>query len=353
MDIAKDSKHNKYFLFIAYLQIIGIVLVVLGHSFHEYPDGHHGDTMLMYKMLHSFRMPLFIFVSGFLMAFTTSSKPRTWGRFATMKFKRLLIPYVVLTLVTFVPRALMSGMADDSVELSWHGLGMALASPEKNGLPYLWFLQSSLTLLLVVYGLLSLCRTTGIKSWIFYTGISIAILILNFIPLSYPDFLSLHMTVMLGIYFVAGCVYSTWQEQIDRKIRWESIWVFLLFGVLWAVAFFLSQATDFPIMICSFLGILMMISLAKILEDRDITFLYHLKGANYIIFLLSWYFNVACQQVLHHFTDLPWWVYSLLSFTLGIYVPWIFYKWMCLHPDNRFTRVSAFLLGQSIKSRNR
>ena len=67
MDIAKDSKHNKYFLFIAYLQIIGIVLVVLGHSFHEYPDGHHGDTMLMYKMLHSFRMPLFIFVSGFLL----------------------------------------------------------------------------------------------------------------------------------------------------------------------------------------------------------------------------------------------------------------------------------------------
>ncbi|MDE6027944.1 MAG: hypothetical protein K2G23_07730 [Muribaculaceae bacterium] len=94
---------------------------------------------------------------------------------------------------------------------------------------------------------------------------------------------------------------------------------------------------------------MMMISLAKILEARHITFLDHLKGANYIIFLLSWYFNVAAQQVLHHYTDLPWWVYSLLSLTFGIYVPWLFYKWMCFHPDNRFSRAMALLLGQSIK----
>lgn len=63
---------KKFFKFAAYLQIIGIILVVLGHSFHEYPDGAHGGKFILNAMLHSFRMPLFMFVSGFLMEFTTS-----------------------------------------------------------------------------------------------------------------------------------------------------------------------------------------------------------------------------------------------------------------------------------------
>ena len=62
---------KKYLKFIAYLQIIGIFLVVVGHSFHEYPDGDYGRSMLLYRMMHSFRMPLFMFVSGFLMVYTT------------------------------------------------------------------------------------------------------------------------------------------------------------------------------------------------------------------------------------------------------------------------------------------
>lgn len=57
--------------YIAYLQVIGIILVVLGHSFHEYPDGDFGRSMLFYRMLFSFRMPVFLFVSGFLMVYTT------------------------------------------------------------------------------------------------------------------------------------------------------------------------------------------------------------------------------------------------------------------------------------------
>lgn len=62
---------KQFLKFIAYLQVLGIILVVLGHSFHEYPDGAGGKTLLLYRMLHSFRMPLFMFVSGFLMVYTT------------------------------------------------------------------------------------------------------------------------------------------------------------------------------------------------------------------------------------------------------------------------------------------
>lgn len=65
------SSNERFVKFIAYMQVIGIILVVFGHSFHEYPDGNHGTSMLIYRMMFSFRMPTFMFVSGFLMAFTT------------------------------------------------------------------------------------------------------------------------------------------------------------------------------------------------------------------------------------------------------------------------------------------
>ncbi|MDE7414039.1 MAG: acyltransferase [Muribaculaceae bacterium] len=347
------KKERKFFLFIAYLQIIGIILVVMGHSFHEYPGGDEGKGMLWYRMLFTVRMPLFMFVSGFLMAFTTSRKSIGWGSFAMGKVKRLMVPYLVLTIITFVPRALMSGLADDVVELSWTGLWESLIDPGEHGMAYFWFIQSSFTLLVVIYAILSVCRKAGIKPEVFYGVICAGIILLNLIPVTWPDFFSIRDTVRLGIYFIFGCVYSTWQNRIDRVVSWENPLVFISFVVLWITFFFVSDKYGDTVFCCSIFGIMMMISLAKILEDRNITVLKHLQGANYIIFLLSWYFNVACQQVLHHFTDMPWWIYSLLSFTLGIYVPWLFYKWMCRHPDNRFSRWSAFLLGQSLKDRNR
>ncbi|MDE6134813.1 MAG: acyltransferase family protein, partial [Muribaculaceae bacterium] len=66
-----DSRPG-FLKFVAYLQIIGIILVVLGHSCHMYPDGNHGHSTLLYRMLFSFRMPLFMFTSGFLLILTTS-----------------------------------------------------------------------------------------------------------------------------------------------------------------------------------------------------------------------------------------------------------------------------------------
>lgn len=36
---------KQFIKFIAYLQVLGIILVVLGHSFHEYPDGAGGTPL--------------------------------------------------------------------------------------------------------------------------------------------------------------------------------------------------------------------------------------------------------------------------------------------------------------------
>ena len=104
--------------YISYLKVIGIILVVFGHSFHQW-NGVFEDTIL-YKVFMVMRMPLFTFTSGYTLAycFVSRSSNRTFKEFITNKAWRLLLPFFVLNTVTFIPRALMSDIADDALELS-------------------------------------------------------------------------------------------------------------------------------------------------------------------------------------------------------------------------------------------
>ncbi|MDE5749851.1 MAG: acyltransferase family protein, partial [Duncaniella sp.] len=53
--------------FIEYMQVIGIILVVAYHSVYMYPDGDHGRSLFLYKLIGTLMMPLFMLVSGCLM----------------------------------------------------------------------------------------------------------------------------------------------------------------------------------------------------------------------------------------------------------------------------------------------
>lgn len=341
------AKRN-YLMFIAYLQIIGILLVVWGHSMHQYPDGVCGSSTLLYRMPYSFRMPLFIFVSGFLMVYTTVMRGGHvgWRRFASGKVHRLLVPYVVLTLVTFLPRGLMSSMADDAPELSWQSLGACLIYADRMVIPYLWFLQTSFTLLAVTYGIIVICRRLRIADvWIFAALIA-AYALLPWLPYTTTHLLSLHSTVTLAVYFALGCAYARYMDRIDRVIPWTSPLFFVAMAAVWALLFFACEE-NYGYTLCRLAGIMMCISAAKLLEKHQCHILDHLRGANYIIFLLSWYFNVLTQQVLAHYVAWPWWCHSILSLLCGVYVPWLFYRYMSRHTSGHAARLSRRLLGQS------
>lgn len=351
----ESSRTAKYLKYIAYMQVIGILLVVAGHSFHLYPEETPGVGHPLYRAIYSFHMPLFMFVSGFLMIYTTriASEPRYKpGSFIVSKLKRLILPFVTLTAVTFVPRAMMSGIADDAVELNLHSFIMAFIDAPTI-IFYFWFLQVCFLLLTISYCMLFVGRKAGVPAKILVTAMFLLMLAYNIFPLPFSDItiMSVDKIRDLGIYFMLGALYSVFDADIDRYIPWTRIWFTLLLVAAWVVAFNLFEYTP-RMWVCSVLGIMMCTSLARVLEEREWKFLDHLMGANYLIFLLSWYFNVAAQQVLSHFVTMPWWVYSLLSFVSGVYVPWLGYRYLERHSDSRWIRATAFLLGQSIKKKS-
>lgn len=343
--MTNHTENKTYLKFIAYLQIIGIIFVVFGHSFHEY-DSSFGCNLLAYRMMHSFRMPLFIFVSGFLMIYTTlcRSVQPSFSTFTLKKAKRLIIPFIFLSTITFFPRCMMNGLSDDSLSLTPISYIKSLLFSDYLVIPYYWFLHMSFTLIVCCYGGILIFRK---HLNIYFIIIALISLYLNISFLgSQITLLSIGQTVRYAVYFVAGMCYCRYYEKIESAIGklLLSPWFTIVTAIIWACLFFITEKSD-AMIICSFAGIIMCISFAKIIEARGWKFLDHLRGSTYMIFLLSWYFNVLSQQVLHHYTDYPWYIYSIISLVTGVYIPYIIYRLTQNHPN----RIINFLLGQNIK----
>ncbi len=346
------AQPRSFLKFVAYLQIIGIIFVVLGHSFFLYPGGGHGQSMLLYRMMYNFRMPLFLFVSGFLMIYTTfgHGKERHPIDFTLNKVKRLLLPFFVLSIITFVPRSLMSGIAEDEIEMSIGSFARSVFKGDSLVIPYFWFLQASFLLLVLNYLGMYLCRGS-VRAVSVY--LLCAILLFAVFPLLEVDvttYFSVHEVVRLGVYFVLGMAYSYWYDAINSRVDLASIALFAVFAALWASLFIYGEGTPLE-RVASLFGIFMCVSGAMLLGKYHVRGLDHLIGANYMIFLISWYCNVASQQVLSHVVALPWWCYTVLSLVSGIYVPWLGYRYLMRHPESRWVRLTDLLLGQQFKKR--
>lgn len=336
-----------YLKFIGYMQIIAILLVVIGHSFHEYPDGMNGSSMLAYRMIYSFHMPLFIFISGFLLAYTFELKKSSPAAFVSAKVKRLLIPFFVLTLVTFVPRVGLSAMADDAITLSWSSFIDSFILSDRLVIPYFWFIQSIFIMLVVCFFYLLLIERIHI-SQAFADIILIIIATLLMQCNGLPGLFSLNKTANMLIYFTLGIACAHFYPRIDKLVKWSSFSFLISCITIWAFLFFTTEYTAF-FPLCSLAGIMMTISMSKIIVSSGTELFDHMLGANYIIFLLSWYFNTLAQQVLSHFITMPWWIYTVMSIMFGIYIPWSIYRMMLRHPDTKTVRLLSLLLGQTLK----
>lgn len=94
------------------MKVIGIILVVLGHVTRMYTkDGlipQVDDTGVMgiiTRVIYSFHMPLFVFISGMTFAFVSIRKSsyQRFSSFVKNKAKRLMIPYFAFAILWVLP----------------------------------------------------------------------------------------------------------------------------------------------------------------------------------------------------------------------------------------------------------
>lgn len=201
-----------------------------------------------------------------------------------------------------------------------------------------------------------ICQLVGyavckMKNIVIFISIFLFAILLHFY--NYLGGMSLFSINFVGVYlayFVIGMFCGNNLFKFRNIVKWHSPYILILTIFGWAVSYYLNSNiinSNVMAFVCAICGIFMTISVACVLEHYQIKILDHLNGATYMIFLLSWFFNVGAQQVLHHFFNFPWQTYSIISIVTAIYIPLYIYRYITHNTKSGVVNILAWTLGHN------
>ena len=336
--IKLESMNKNYLIY--YMQTVGIILVVLGHSFYQ------NMFNPLVHWIYSFHMPLFFFISGYLLQYTARGplhRLNLWGcdGFIWKKAYRLLFPYVIISTLFFIPKICVNQLAARPVDASCQGYANMLLLPYSNVIGSFWFLPTLFGIYMVAMAVIRLSHILLKEKEIHPLVVIAALLAINmFIPINKLSVLNLSGIAHFMLYFATGFYFCRYQaEKIIEKQAW---WIAPLTLVL-SFLCFLPEANKSML---AFNGILMTTCFGMLYEQYHLRFLHHLYGATYTIYLLSFIPQFAVNQLLLHFVELPWQITTLLAFVLGIYIPYYIHRAMHRYCENPLMKLLTFITGQ-------
>lgn len=326
---------------ISCLQSFGIILVVIGHSF-------YGSQNMLYTWIYSFHMPLFMWISGYLLYDSMKYKGYTVNTltiyqknlFIIKKAKRLLIPYICISTFAFFPKAFLSSFAHRPIDLSLSSYIHMLLYPWDNVIIFFWFLPT----LFIIFAIVIYASHPKIThSPIFDAGLILFLALIHiWNPLDCVKLFNLQGVISYLVYFFAGYFFCCYNLQ--NKIRDHAIYIFIIsFTFSWVIIQF-SYIEGLDI-ITAFNGIIMAFALCCIYTNNKWSFFSHLYGASFTIYLLSWFPQVLCQQILTAVANVPWYITTFMSFIFGLYIPLGIYKWCYHHKNHRIGKHISHIIG--------
>lgn len=212
---------NKRLTDISYLRTFAIIAIVLYHSFCPYMDWKFVSSSYnpiynsIFKVWFGARMPLFLFISGFLFSYLlfVKNKYNSFGGFVWNKTKRLLIPYIFF--------ATLIMLSHD--KLSWVYL--------KNGYWHLWFLLTLFWCFVVTRFL------KKIDYPLFHILFLIAVTCLSLFVKTKIKF-GINHFVFEYVYFFWGYVLARYRNKLTMFFEKKCV---ILFFVSWLVLNFLRM----------------------------------------------------------------------------------------------------------------
>lgn len=272
---------------IDYLDIakaICIVLVVVGH-FNPVPAPDGWSTVV--KVIYSFHMPLFMFVSGLLSAKTYSPQP--YGCFIWKKFRHLMIPYLLTSLFIIGTKLATQSILPvkntaspaDFISMFW----------KPSAAVHLWFLWALMLIFLIV----PLCRSRISK-----VCFLVATAALWLLPVEMPDIFALPQFKANAVFFAAGMLTGSFTIE-PYLTRPYNIMLALLFAVMEVM---LVKGIALPLLriVIPFTGIIFILTISHYLDvtmhGKARQALLFVGQSSFIIFLLHTAFGEAAKAAL-------------------------------------------------------
>lgn len=313
-----DEPKQKKIAYIAIAQLIGCILVILGHSIPlnwEIPRAIYKADVFLY----TFHMPLFFFVSGYLFYKTKSFERYTFGAYIKKRSFRLMLPYVVLTVVGFIPKLLTSGFFKDKSEFSVMYFVKAFLVPRENVWGHFWFLPALLLISLFSFAFAKLKK----KSVSLYGVLTVLLFGLTLIP-KITDWFAVNDILKYTCFYALGLLFAdTKAEKIITGGKTKYLFLLLL-PVSVGLFVIPMQNEVAQTVMKQIIGIMMLTFVLVVSQLADITknkVGNFLCGKTYSIFILSWPFQSIVSMVFEKAMGLPYYMTMPIAFAAGICGP--------------------------------
>lgn len=295
---------KKYYKDMDIARGIGIFLVVLGHSF---PDAQFNGSVFyayIYRFIYSFHMPLFFIISGFFAyKIYEISTLKSYGRFVYGKFKRLMIPYISVSLIAVPIKLYMNNYAVRPIKLNDLIMNI-IFYPLDIPIQYFWFIYT----LFFMFAVAPLFKKLPLNITLVIT------LMLNLFFTKQVGFMYIYGIVHYLFYFFFGIylnsVYKSWSSIKNKQIM---IVIFSVIIVTLNLKLFQPTKTMYPYhnLITSLFGSGIFLMLSNLIVNGSVGRLFKNIGKySYDIYLLSWFFQTGVRVI----------TYQVLGFNYNIVI---------------------------------
>lgn len=305
--------------YISNARIIGILLVVFGHS---YPLTGEIPKLLdiVRNFIYCFHMPLFVFISAYLVSQTESIEKYGSKQYIKKRFIKLFVPYLGMSILGFTPKILMTRFITDEVELSITYFVKTILIPRENVWGHFWFIPMlfAMAVASVLYTKF-VCKKTKLL-----IAIWIMTFILIFIP-SITDWLGINDIKNFLFWYLNGLIIGRTDVFIKLK---SAIIGIVCFGVGVLLFVVCGMKAYNP-----FVGLFMIIGILILCIGINIDKVYIfqiIEKYSFSIFILSWPAQAVVEVIGNKILGLPLVVNMTMMFLSGIIAPllmvWIIRK---------------------------
>ncbi len=337
----KTENKVKNTAFITYMQIIGCFLVIMGHSFplqNEIPDFAYNFRAFIY----AFHMPVFVWCSGYLMTITKQADRYDFLTYTKNRVLRIMVPYVVISAVGFLPKFLLSSILNDGISLTKNEILEVLFNPRASVWGHFWFLPMIFVFGLLGYGILKLAKIS--KKPIYVYAICTMVSAIGIFVGKTSDWFALNDIIHYFFYFALGIACGEVKTELNKSQL--SVIGVLSFAVS-VVLFVIRNENDLVLkFIVSLLMMMSVYCLSNLLSSWKEIDRKSLVAQTYSIFIISWPCQLVVEILLEKILNQSFYVIFPCMFAIGIVAPLIIIKLIDLIEKKINIKILSALIGR-------
>ena len=275
---------RKEIQYISFLQLIGPIFVILGHSLNGIGLSEGIWWTFTKQWIYIFHMPLFFMISGYLLAYGDWMKGQSYRKFVKNKFNRLIIPYLVWNGICLLPKYFMQEFLTDEVQMSIGYVFTVFVTPRQNIWGHTWFLAG----LFIVYIFTPLWQKIFSKFSLKKVAIFITLgVVIYILPIRTEVFClsDLHKDIM---FFWIGCMLgSVPTEKIKKYFYKTKIFNISLALITSIVSLFLCADKSMWFVPCLFV-LATLLTFGLYFDDKMDETLIKYSRRSFGIYILHW-----------------------------------------------------------------